>query len=371
MKKLIHIAFTTLLFFLSSIVLAQTETNWIQDKTTGCKTFNPSPSPDHSVKLTGNCADGYLQGQGVVIWYRKDKQTAKTEGFYVKGKLAGQGVETYPDGRKYVGEFKESDYNGQGTLTFPDGGKYVGEFKDGNTSGQGTFIYITGDRYVGDFKDYNRHGQGIYTLVSGDKYVGEFKDNKYNGLGTFIFSNGYKYVGEFKNDKYNGRGTLYEVNGSVSKSGIWSDNELITPEKEEPKNSQRVNTENTAGNSEEPNSLEKLLNIGYGTKQMLDDFQDDGGLSKENTWLGLPVYGVVTSYAKGVVSGFALDIDYFITANQIKSVTGKYCEVSSWQREKRSTVLYTGKGIRCNVMFAQSLRSEGLWDVIIDTKSIK
>lgn len=322
--------------------------NWIQDKTTGCKTFNPSPSPEHSVKIIGNCADGYLQGQGVVIWYRKDKQSAKSEGFYLKGKLAGQGVETYPDGRKYVGEFKESDYNGQGTLTFADGTSYVGEFKDGR-----------------------RNGQGTYTFTSGAKYIGGFKDGKYAGQGTYTSADGSKYIGEFKDNKYNGQGTLYGVNGGVSKSGIWSDDELVTPEQKEPKIPHRVNTEITPGNSEGPNNLEKLLNIGYGTKQMIDDFQDDGGLSKENTWLGLPVYGVITSYSRGVVSGFALEIDYFITANQIKSITGKYCEVSSWQREKRSTVHYTGKGSRCNVMFSQSLRSEGLWDVIVDTKSLK
>ncbi len=36
----------------------------------------------------------------------------------------------YPNGDKYVGEFKDGKEHGQGTLTFPDGGKYVGEFKD-------------------------------------------------------------------------------------------------------------------------------------------------------------------------------------------------------------------------------------------------
>jgi len=32
----------------------------------------------------------------------------------------------------YEGEWKNGFPNGQGTETYPNGGKYVGEFKDGN-----------------------------------------------------------------------------------------------------------------------------------------------------------------------------------------------------------------------------------------------
>ena len=43
----------------------------------------------------------------------------------------GKGTLTFPDGQKYVGEFKGSNFHGQGTLIFPDGTKEVGEYKDG------------------------------------------------------------------------------------------------------------------------------------------------------------------------------------------------------------------------------------------------
>ena len=43
----------------------------------------------------------------------------------------------YPDGAKYIGEFKDDKYHGQGTLTFADGVKYVGQFKDDKYHGQG------------------------------------------------------------------------------------------------------------------------------------------------------------------------------------------------------------------------------------------
>ena len=64
----------------------------------------------------------------------------------------GQGTSTWPDGAKYVGEFKNDKRHGQGTFTWPDKDKYVGEFKDGLKSGQGTLIYADGEKYVGEFE---------------------------------------------------------------------------------------------------------------------------------------------------------------------------------------------------------------------------
>ena len=40
------------------------------------------------------------------------------------------GVETWPDGVTYVGQFKENKRNGQGVMSFPDGYKEDGEWVD-------------------------------------------------------------------------------------------------------------------------------------------------------------------------------------------------------------------------------------------------
>ena len=47
----------------------------------------------------------------------------------------GQATFTYPNGSKYVGEFKDDKRHGQGTMTLPDGTKYVGEWKDSELVG--------------------------------------------------------------------------------------------------------------------------------------------------------------------------------------------------------------------------------------------
>jgi hypothetical protein len=140
----------------------------------------------------------------------------------------GQGTKTFPDGRKYVGQFSGGTYDGQGTFTFPDGRKYVGGFRYSLASGQGTLTFPDGRKYVGVYKNGERNGQGILYWPNGkNKYVGEWKDGKMHGYGTFTFRNGRKYIGEFKDDKYNGQGILYFADGTVNKEGEWVNDKLV------------------------------------------------------------------------------------------------------------------------------------------------
>ena len=45
--------------------------------------------------------------------------------------MHGQGVFSYPDGRRYEGYYLNDKKNGTGTMIMPDGRKYEGEWKDG------------------------------------------------------------------------------------------------------------------------------------------------------------------------------------------------------------------------------------------------
>ena len=77
----------------------------------------------------------------------------------------GQGTFTWPDGQKYVGQFKDGNYDGQGTVTWPDGQKYVGQFKDGNYDGQGTLTLADGSKKTGIWQE------GVYfgTIVEWER----------------------------------------------------------------------------------------------------------------------------------------------------------------------------------------------------------
>ena len=109
-----------------------------------------------------------------------------------------QGIDTvtYPDGEKYVGEWKDGLWHGRGTVTRTDGEKkYVGEFKDGLPNGHGTHTDFYGNEYVAEFKDGIPTGQGTITYFEGSKYVGELKNGQLHGKGTFTFPDGYSLEG--------------------------------------------------------------------------------------------------------------------------------------------------------------------------------
>ena len=139
----------------------------------------------------------------------KTKHRTKNGSLILKFEMGKNGQVTFtsPDGRKYVGEWKDGKQNGQGKITLPDGEKYEGKFKDGIPNGQGTYISPDGRMYVGEFKDGKLNGQGTYISPDGRMYVGEFKDGKTKWSRNIHFTDGRMYVGEFKDGLKNGQGT--------------------------------------------------------------------------------------------------------------------------------------------------------------------
>ena len=134
----------------------------------------------------------------------------------IQGNCAnGQGVYTWADGTKYVGQYKDGEFNGQGTYTWPDGRKYVGQWKDQSANGQGTFTWPGGGKYVGQYKDDKRNGKGTYTYLDGRKYVGQFKD------GNPIPGQGKDYLPDGRQLDYNSNTTqLFSANGQLVRSNI-------------------------------------------------------------------------------------------------------------------------------------------------------
>ena len=191
----------------------------------------------------GEWRDGQRHGQGVFTWLNGDKFV----GEYKNDRRNGQGSRTTKNSN-YVGEWKDDVYHGQGTLTLLSGNVYQGIFNNGrapsqaligssplnnqpNYSNQGTNLpkcpessgtygsswdncfgevtYASGDVYAGFFKNGKRNGQGTYIFkISGNKYEGGYVDNLRQGKGVFTLSNGDKYVGDFKDGKADGLGVM-------------------------------------------------------------------------------------------------------------------------------------------------------------------
>ena len=84
--------------------------------------------------------------------------------------------------------------HGDGTMTWPDGNKYVGEYKNGKRDGNGTYTAANGDRYVGEYTNDKKHGQGTDTNANGTiKHSGEW-ENGYPIVSLFIFLSYINYL---------------------------------------------------------------------------------------------------------------------------------------------------------------------------------
>ena len=86
---------------------------------------------------------------------------------------------------KYSGQFMENQIQ-KGTAEYPNGTKYVGEFKFNKPNGVGTLEYSSGGKFTGNFVDGFEFGEGLCIKPNGtsikcvmlkkDSYLG---DNKY------------------------------------------------------------------------------------------------------------------------------------------------------------------------------------------------
>ena len=194
------------------------------------------------------------------------------------------GALTYPDGSRYIGEFKSNKPDGWGIFFYPPNqmyGKFEGEWKNGVRNGVGAFysqndrldgvyIYSSNDLTLSSLSIFLEKKEaaltssklatqtntpsnlirydniatnlpacpgsdisrwincfGAYKFANGDIYSGEWNDGKFNGKGIDTSSNGSKYIGDFRDHKRHGKGILYATNGSILQEGTWFNNAFI------------------------------------------------------------------------------------------------------------------------------------------------
>jgi hypothetical protein len=135
----------------------------------------------------------------------------------------GYGTYQFPNGDKYIGDFRQGRPNGRGILYFANGNKYLGDWENNYRQGEGKFIFVVGHVYEGQFKRSQFFGKGKMDFANGDKYTGDWQNNKPHGLGTYSFKTGNRYEGQLQHGRFNGNGTMFYKDGSRY-NGSWRDN---------------------------------------------------------------------------------------------------------------------------------------------------
>ena len=71
---------------------------------------------------------------------------------------------------------------------------------DGKKAGNGKNTYMNGDRYDGTWKNDVRDGYGTQYFASGDKYEGAWANNAMYGAGIYSFARGDRVEGEWRGE---------------------------------------------------------------------------------------------------------------------------------------------------------------------------
>ncbi|GAA6230276.1 ankyrin repeat and MYND domain-containing protein 1 isoform X1 [Lates japonicus] len=141
----------------------------------------------------------------------------------------GGGVEPGP-GRQSTGHrgarSGEERREGRGVQEWPDGSRYEGEFVNGFKHGKGRYTWRNGEYYEGSFyKDY-RHGDGLYCWPTGHKFIGKFYLNRKEGYGQQQFPDGAIFQGLYRADQRFGPGVVSYPDGRQD-VGVWLRERLL------------------------------------------------------------------------------------------------------------------------------------------------
>ncbi|CDW81172.1 morn repeat protein [Stylonychia lemnae] len=152
--------------------------------------------PDGS-KYVGQWSRGKAGGYGRFILADGDVY----EGEWRDDKAHGYGIYYYADGAKYEGEWRDDKQEGIGREEWPDQSSFQGMYKDGKKHGQGKFIWADGACYDGEWQNNKMHGKGVFTWTDGRRYEGEYENDRKHGYGIFTWPDGRRYEGHWKKGK--------------------------------------------------------------------------------------------------------------------------------------------------------------------------
>ena len=152
-------------------------------------------APD-GTRIEGEWREGEIHGRFIVtVPYRRDEAKRRALPADVRAELAKRGplrieveprdgryvVETWSNGARYEGEYRDGMRDGQGVFEWPSGKRYEGGWREGKYHGQGVETKPNGARYEGGWRDGKRAGQGVETKPDGERIEGEWRDGEFVG----------------------------------------------------------------------------------------------------------------------------------------------------------------------------------------------
>ena len=137
----------------------------------GCKMWDQSIPPESTVTWSGTCKNGFMDGKGILQWFKSGKPTDRYEGDLKDGYYDGFGTYFWDGGNRYDGQLKKGFFHGKAVHTYTNGNRFVGEYKDDQRS-HGTMTFANGSRYEGDWSDDKAHGAGTLKSADGQSFTG-------------------------------------------------------------------------------------------------------------------------------------------------------------------------------------------------------
>jgi hypothetical protein len=137
----------------------------------------------------GSFRHGMRDGFGQMVYSTGDS----FEGIFSKDKRHGRGLYRWgKDGRTFDGNYEhDAPHDPNGTMTWKDGTIYVGAFLEGNRSGKGIQCFPSGVRYQGDFVNGKYDGFGVCEFADhGSIYKGHWVKGQAHGQGRLTNADG-------------------------------------------------------------------------------------------------------------------------------------------------------------------------------------
>lgn len=122
--------------------------HWVVDPLSKCAVYNTRPDPALTVRWSGRCVDGAAEGDGIIVYSRNNRFSAKYDGEMRGGARHGRGVYYAANFDQLSVNWKDGVAEGPGEWTYGDRSRFTVVFYRGEPRGEGR--YHVGDwEYIG------------------------------------------------------------------------------------------------------------------------------------------------------------------------------------------------------------------------------